>query len=81
MKITPINSIAFTFSEEEQKSITRVINMMDDIYHHLVYEQGANIIQSPVYGDCVTADELPRMVGILQFFANNPYANIVKDED
>lgn len=80
MKITPINSIAFTFSEEEQKSITRVINMMDDIHRHLVYEQEASTIQSPLYGDCITADEFPRVVGILQFFANNPYANVIKDE-
>lgn len=80
MKITPFTSIAFTFTDEEQKSISRVINMMEEVHHHLVYEQGANIIQSPLYGDCVTADELPRMVGILQFFANNPCANIVKDE-
>ena len=81
MKITPIHSIAFTFSEEEQKSISRVINMMTDIHNHLFYEQEASTIQSPVYGDCITADELPRVVGILQFFANNPYANLIKDED
>lgn len=81
MKITPFTSIAFTFTDEEQKSITRVINMMEEVHRHLVYEQGASIIQSPLYGDCVTADEFPRMVGILQFFANNPCANIVKDED
>lgn len=80
MKITPIHSIAFTFSEEEQKSISRVIDMLAKIHDHLEYEQEVSTIQSPVYGDCVTADELPRVVGILQFFANNPYANLIKDE-
>ena len=73
MKLNPTTFIGLELTEEEKNALILAHDVIAHFHNKAREMSDKEVFQSPFLGDVVELDELPRMVGVIDFFINNPF--------
>ena len=77
MKLNPTTLISLELAEEEKKALILARDVIVYFHNKTREMSDKEVFQSPFLDDVVELDELPRMVGIIDFFINNPFIEAI----
>jgi hypothetical protein len=73
--------VTIDLTDKEKEALEIAHDIIAGFYHNVVYAFEEQAYQSPLYGDCIKLDELSRVVGVLDFFCNNPVVHAINPEE
>lgn len=77
MKLNPTTFISLELTEEEKNALILTHDVITHFNNKVREMSDKEVFQSPFLGDVIELDELPRMVGIINFFINNPFVQAI----
>jgi hypothetical protein len=77
MKLNPTTFISLELTEEEKKALILTHDVIAHFNNKVREMSDKEVFQSPFLGDVIELDELPRMVGVINFFINNPFVQAI----
>lgn len=80
MKLTTTKLMAIELTSEERTALETVYDVIVNFHNKAISSFEEGTYQSPIYGDVITLDELPRTIGILDFFLKNPIVHAIESE-
>jgi DNA-binding XRE family transcriptional regulator len=73
--------ISIELTDKEKEALEIAHDIIAGFNNNVVYVFEEQTYQSPLYGDCIELDELSRVVGVLDFFRNNPVVHAINPEE
>ena len=73
MKLNSTTFISLELTKEEKEALILTHDVIAHFNNKVREISDKEVFQSPFLGDVIELGELPRMVGIIDFFINNPF--------
>ena len=80
MKFTATKLIAIELTNEEKEALEIAHDVLANFNNRAVTSFEEELYQSPLFGDIVDLEEIPRVLGIIDFFRNNPIVHAIERE-
>lgn len=77
MKLNPTTFISLEFTEEEKNALIIAHDVIAHFNNKVREISDKETFQSPFLGDVVELGELPRTVGVIDFFINNSFVQAI----
>ena len=77
MKLNPTTFISLELTEEEKNALIIAHDVIAHFNNKVREVSDKETFQSPFLGDVVELDELPRVVGVIDFFINNSFVQAI----
>ena len=80
MKFTATKLIAIELTNEEKEALEIVHDVLANFHNNAAISFEEKLYQAPIYGDIVDLEEIPRVLGIIDFFRDNPIVHAIEKE-
>lgn len=80
MKFTATKLIAIELTNEEKEALEIAYDVLANFNNRAATSFEEELYQSPIYGDIVDLEEIPRVLGIIDFFRNNSIVHAIERE-
>ena len=80
MKFTATKLIAIELTNEEKEALEIAHDVLANFNNRAVTSFEEELYQSPIFVDIVDLEEIPRVLGIIDFFRNNPIVHAIERE-
>lgn len=77
MKLNPTTFISLELTEEERNALILAHDVIAYFNNKVKEVSDKEVFQSPIMGDVIEFDELPRTIGIIDFFINNSFVQAI----